>query len=171
MKFDPKYKPELCASKDETRPNMCHVELDVKEKRMVATNGHCMVVVPVTVEEHDTSGPISKDALVAARKLAKNTNGDACIKANGSLAVHGATFDRPEARQFPPVDQVIPPDRKATISFSAKYLKEIADALGSKDGVVTLAIDGDCDAITVWSGISKGAKGDPFAVLMPCRMK
>jgi DNA polymerase III sliding clamp (beta) subunit (PCNA family) len=171
MKFDAKYKPELCASKDYTRPMLAHVELDVEHKRMLATDGHRLVVVPVTIEDHDASGPISKEALVASRKATKNTNGDAWIKANGSLAVYGATLDRPAARQFPPVEQVIPKDRKATISFSAKYLKEIADALGSKDGVVTLGIDGDDEPIMVWEGKGKGSDGDPFAVLMPCRLK
>jgi len=171
MKFDPKYKPELCASKDYTRPHLAHVELDIAHKRMVATDGHALVVVPVTVEEHDASGPISKDALVAARKAVKNTNGDAWIKANGALAVYGATLDRPEARTFPPVDQVIPKDRKATISLNAKLLKDIADALGAKDGVITIGLDGDDDPIMVWGGSSKGREGEPFAVLMPCRLK
>lgn len=176
MKFSAKCKPELCASKDETRPHINRVELDVANKKMVATDGHRMVVIPVETDDHDTSGPISSAALDAARKHAKKTGGDAEIKSNGALVVAGATFDRDKnAMAFPPWKMVVPKRAPITIRLNAKYLLEIAKAIGSKDDLVALAITGDLDPILVYA--NNGAtneryldgENDAFGVLMPCR--
>lgn len=180
MEFDPKYKPELCACADETRVALQHVELDTEKKRLLATDGHRLVVVPCGVDIGDTRGPIPEAALVAARKAAKKAkHPTAQVVCNGAVKapVAGQSFDRPNDRAFPPVDEVIPRDRKPTIALNAKYLKEIADAIGSSDGIVVLSLGDPEDPIVVWGtvGGSRGATPldgarDAFAVLMPCRI-
>lgn len=182
MKFDRKFKPELCASQDLTRESLAHVELDTESKVMVATNGGCMVVIPVTLDSNDKSGPIHTDALTVARKAAKKLKQtDAEINANGVLNIPAAGIDmqRPSERGFVQWEQAVPKDRKVTVAFNAKMLKDIADAIGSPDGVVYLSIGEELDPIVVWNGLGNGfgngeadvqnSDRDPFGILMPCR--
>jgi hypothetical protein len=121
MRFDRRLKPELIACQDVTRENLSHVELDTTSKRLVATNGHSMIVVPVEVDEEDTSGAVTERALDAARRVAKERKLDeAEIKVNGSLGVEGATYDRPR-RKYTNYQHVIPTLRgPITIGLNAR---------------------------------------------------
>lgn len=168
MIFDPKYQPELIASTDATRPYLIHVELDVTGKRMLATDGHRLVVVPCEPQEHDTSGPVTGEALKGARKFAKRAKQPTtALSANGALVYPGVTLERPSRgdAQYPPVDRVIPgePERSITISFNPKYLYELALALGTP-GCVKLRIDRD-DSTHAPITVNPGEPA--FAVLMP----
>jgi len=138
VKFDAKYKPELAASDDQTRPHLANVYLDAKNKRLVGTNGHVLVSVPVQSDggevsaDHpdDTSGFVSKEALKAARE-----SGDGIVRANSHLYTSDdRSFPRPDGDgcTFPPYAKVIPEkeDSDIVIGVSAKYLVEIAKALG-----------------------------------------
>lgn len=179
MRFDSKYKPELCASKDLTRENLLFVELDVKEQALLATDGHRLIKVPCIPEDGDVTGPVTADALKAARKAAKvRRSAFADLKANGALTLpDGTSLPRPGSRQFPPWQEAIPrTEGRRQIAFNAKYLKEIADALGSDDGIVVLSIGEDArDPLLVYAfgenQLAADGPLDPFAVLMPCGLK
>lgn len=71
------YKPEACVSDDTTREVLNQVEVDVigDSITLVATDGHCLIMVPARLSEGEDiktlSGPIDPDAFDRARKLAK----------------------------------------------------------------------------------------------------
>ena len=106
MQFVPQYRPELCVSKDSHRAGITSVYLDVKGKRLIATDGRTLTIAPCEVEPEDVSGLISVEVLKAARKFNKHLPG---LKALAKTLVlgDGASFPRPEG-EFPQVDQVIP---------------------------------------------------------------
>ncbi len=194
MRFDSKYVPELSASTDETRPQLCHVELDVAGKRLLATDGHRLVVIPCEPEAGDVSGPITAVALTAARKHAKAVakavpkyqrdkhDSRARIHANGSLAVGdesnpGPTFPRPtrdEYSAYPPVDKVIPknmtPGSDGTVTFgiNARYLAELAKAMGAENIQVTVRISDALAPVIIRT--SEGSSDAPLSVCMPVRI-
>jgi len=156
-----KQKPEICCSKDQTRPHLCAAYLDVDRKTLVSTDGHRLITVPVEVDEGDTSGPIPPQALADARRYGGT------IKANGAAVLsNGATFERPDV-QFPPYGAVIEskPQYPISISFNAKYLAEIAKALDAQKGQVTITFDA-CDQL---SPIHITTPHEGHAWLMPCR--
>jgi DNA polymerase III sliding clamp (beta) subunit (PCNA family) len=181
MRFDPKYKPELCSSPDETHPHLTDVEFSVEDRCMVATDGHRLIRVPCQPEDGDTSGAITEAALKAARKAAGTAgkrSGDAQLGVNGCYAFPGGTIERqPRSEQFPPWKRVIPANNEVgaegtvTIALNARYLHEIANALGSKHGNVMLTFkapakpaDAILDPIVI-----RAESDEAIAVLMPVR--
>jgi DNA polymerase III sliding clamp (beta) subunit (PCNA family) len=167
MRFDGSTKPEAFTSKDETRTHLYNVYLDTEAKKLVATDGHRMIVTPVEDCENDHSGFVSRDALEYARKLAGGRKGTPTIGANGVLACeNGATFPRPEG-EFVNWKQVMPkPDKKArTIGVNAKYLASIFASLG--DCGVRLTVRGELDPIEI---TTTGELGDTTIVIMPMRL-
>ena len=68
MKIHKSLRPELAVSKDQSRYVLTEPWLDAENKVIVATDGRHMVVVPVEIEEGDTSGHVSAEALAGARK-------------------------------------------------------------------------------------------------------
>lgn len=152
MKFDLKHKPELFASKDETRPHLTQCHLDVEAAKLVATDGHRLIVLPVEVDEHDHTGWVSAEALEAARKAERKRRGThATIAANGALATGadgtGPTFPRrtqEEAGPFPPYQHVVGvPTTRYVVDFAvnASYLAEAAKAMGSDSLRIRLFVD------------------------------
>jgi hypothetical protein len=183
MKIDLSYLIEKCASSDVARPNLVNAYYEPAKKRIAATNGHILAVCPVVPCDGDVEGPISAEALKAARKGAKLNNGDVVITANGTLSVpHGATFPRPSAVTFPPIDSVIPdqrPGQEGTISltFNPHLLLDLVNAIGvGKNESVTLTVTkkgltgkyAGQEAIHVEPN---QAGNGAFGVLMPVRRK
>lgn len=173
MKMDKRYRPELIASKDETRSMLLEPWLDVVNKVVVASNGHMLVAVPVETGEGDTTGVMPSEALKAGRKAAKGL-AEVEIAANGAATTtSGASFVRKDMN-FVPWQAVVPSYRKGdkdtiTIFFDANYLKQLVDALGC-DGLVSLTFpkSNDDDPIVIRSE-SKSAREGEIAVLMPIR--
>jgi hypothetical protein len=141
---------EKMVSEDPTHLHIAHAHLDVSAKRLVATNGHGLVALPVELEAGDDSGPVSVDSLKAARKAAPK-NGKASIHASGALRVaNGPTYDRPklpDGYAFPPWQQIVPEYRapktdkelratngRETLTFgiNVELLHRVALALGAK---------------------------------------
>lgn len=126
------------ASDDETRYNLAHVQVQVEKRRVVATNGHVLIAVPLpevlvdllptdadVAPKHDVS--IHHTALKTALKgLSKRKNSPPgskqCLVSNGtpsevSLRFYGetgspysttTTLENDEAIKYPDVDQVFP---------------------------------------------------------------
>ena len=133
----PIQKLEKMVSKNPLRSSMNHCHLDTKKGNLVATNGKALVIVPVEIEDGDTSGAISKEGLKAARRDRK---GDRSLSVNGNETVStgpdaGKTFPRPEAGNFPNYIGVLPTKGKAqfSISLSAELLETVCAAIKGGD--------------------------------------
>jgi DNA polymerase III sliding clamp (beta) subunit (PCNA family) len=179
VKLSKEYKPEKCVFKQSGR-NISHMYLDQDKERLVATDGHKMVVVQCIADPTGISGLISVDAIKHARTQAKGKNASVEIECGESLETKGAKHDRPEGG-FPPYEQVIPKFEGPTfkVAINAKYLLEIAQALASTNNQVELEIpvDPKDPSRNDLSGIrirahETDAKGDlhSFGVLMPVRV-
>ena len=66
MKFEARYFPEKAVSRD--REHLKHVHLDIKARKLVATDGHMMVVIPCEPDKADSDGPVSVVAIEYARR-------------------------------------------------------------------------------------------------------
>lgn len=168
MRFDPKVKPEVFASKDTTRPHMTAVQLDKEAKGLVATDGHRLLFTPVGDLEHDHTGPLAPDILAAARKLARTR--EPMLYANGRVQLaDGSTHPRPgNADDFPSWQRVLPTDDctvRATVGVNAKYLASIFAAVGDKS--VTMVVRGELDPIEFRV---TGELGDTLMLIMPVRL-
>jgi hypothetical protein len=177
MKMDKSYKPELCASDDSTRTQLCEPWLDVEKKRLCATNGHMLISVPIETDDVDATGPLPSDALKAARKACGRSASEISLSANGTVQIPGgASFPRDKTVQFPPIDQVIPSYKKGdkgTVTFgvNAHYLATLAKALGSDTGVIqiTIKIENGTTLDPLLVSRDVGHK-DEVALVMPCRV-
>jgi len=119
VKLDPRYKPELVTSKDSTRYNLSAPWFDAEAQRVVATDGHRLVVLPV----EEPSGP--------SRHL---TGRELDVLRNDGVE----PGDDDQRGQFPgwkalAVDVVPGGPGTITFGFNARYLLEIAEAIGQDD--------------------------------------
>lgn len=168
MKYDPTVKPETFVSKDATRPHMTRVQLDADAQKLVATDGHRMIVTPIADCADDHSGPIDAAVLVAARKSARKS--EPTLAANGCIKLpDGTTYVRPgDASDFPPWQRVMPKDDsdvKAKVGVNAKYLASIFAAVGDRQ--VTMLVRGELDPIEFRV---QGDLGETIILVMPMRM-
>ena len=148
--------------------------LDTENSLIVATDGHILAACPVELDDSDTSGHISNEAIKAALKsspVKSRSAKTANIKANGSLELdNGATYPRKDLGQFPDYKRIIPDTSKAemVISLDAKLLKDLADAINTPgSSIVTLHIKDNTTAFYVDSD----ALSDCYGVIMPCKVK
>jgi len=196
MKFPTNCEIERVVSKDATRPQLNHVYFDVEKKRLCATNGSVLAVVPVTHEHGDDGGMISADAVKAARKACRKDN-ETWLHPNGEVSIKGGMrFPRPavpDGVSFPPIDPILNTmsgvgrgePGTVTVCLDVALLAELAKAIGRggekfqgvaltfRVKVETDAPDADRrtysvphDPIRVETGRDDGACG----LLMPCRL-
>lgn len=174
----PTNKIEAAAATEASRYTLQAVKLDVQQKRLMATDGHILAVIPAEVSADDHSGLISLETFKNIRGMEKRCKLAVEVKLNGKVTAESPTGERLEHEYatgtFPNVDMVIPKfDGPATISFDVKLLLRLAEALKSEPmgkhepGFVSLWIKDVNSPILVKSTKSedKGAIG----VLMPCR--
>lgn len=167
---------EMAVAKNDIRKYLNHAHLDVEKGRMIATDGKILAVVPVETDEEDTTGPVSLDAIKAARKGPKKS--EATVIANGSLRVpmQGLTMDRPtDLGTFPDVDRPLNMARDGrlgpSICFDPALLADLGRALTRKDS--------DYRGVRVYLPASGGGSmlvepchvgtDGPVGVLMPMR--
>ncbi len=174
MQLDKSLKIEGIVSSDVSRPHISAMHLDAAKRVLVATNGHMLASVPVTVDTDDHAGPVTVEALKAARKSAGK--GDPILLVNGAQQIPGgASFPRPSGFTFPPYEAILPKykrgdDGTLTIGLNASYLRALADAIGAKDGNIAITInlkDPAHDPFVVTCDADPRAIG----VLMPVRLK
>ena len=141
---------ERAAASNDIRRYLNHVHLDVENQNLVACAGSILAVVPVEVDEGDTTGPITKDAIKLARKGAKKN--EPTVLANGSLSIpaQGVTMARPDDGVFPDYQRVLIRDEDLpTICLDADLLVDLASALnrrGSQNNGVRLHLPRNVDA-------------------------
>lgn len=170
MKIRKDCKIELIASNNRTR--LCLAQPYLEGDSLVATNGRCLVMLPVVREDGDEDGRISAQALAAARKLVKHS-GEISIHANGAqVLADGTSLPRATLEshgKFPNWKQVVPKLTEIShphrITLNAKYLYEIAQAMGAE--AITLSIQDENSAAVITSSANPGAIG----VLMPVRTR
>lgn len=173
MKFPKKCMVEKVLCADEYRVALSYAHLDVKNKVLVATNGHAMAIIPVDLDATDTEGPVSEEAIKAARKAA--VDGAAEVVCNGHQVVpQGPTFERPEACSFPDYEQVVPKDVRKSVGVNAKLLWDACQAIGAfgskdnGDAAVTISFGGPLDPIRVEKHDALTNR-TAVAVIMPMR--
>jgi len=194
MKINCEYKPELLVSTEKRWVNSinqgCQLTQDKNGKTvLVATNGHGLVAVPVTLEDGETTPPackITKEQLVRARKLAKASRQSEIeigIKNETLVFADNATEPVNLDDKYPAWEEItndLPrrgEDGVVTLGINAKLLLKIAEALGASNDQVQLSFKPepeDSDRYKKGDVISmisvKRANGDEreIAVLMPC---
>ena len=170
MKIHKNNKIELVASTDATRHILCNPYLD--GTTLVATDGRRLVAIPVELGENDCDGYISKQALKDSRKIKKDI---VDITANGSLKFTTkdgeVTLQRPEKENYPDWKRAIPnfegkPVVKAC--FNAKFLYEMAQALGSTNDSVEITFTDVTSPIMVKANMT--ATPNAYGVLMPVKV-
>jgi DNA polymerase III sliding clamp (beta) subunit (PCNA family) len=194
MKISHRYDATIACSQDSTRVLSYGAFLDTRESKLVSTNGHYMTVLPVTVEEGDTCGILRRVTLDAARAAAKvqvkaiklppESKRDARKAAEATRAAVTysvpATHEtmHPDSSMFPKWQNVAPgatPDkigheRPLKLAFSAKYLAEIAEAMGTDGVVLTVETSSEKDADFAPIHVAPIMDTDgAFAILMPMR--
>lgn len=147
--------------------------LDVKNRKLVASDGHIMAVHDVKPTNDDTIGPITIEAIKTARKL-KRTNHNTLQTLPDALTMLGAKFDRPKGvgsfhnyEQVVPTEFRVPPDSKPHLILDADQLLRLAKALNKK---------GKEQRVCLWLPISKdaavyvkGSSDSGFGLIMPLR--
>ena len=200
MIIDPKYKIHLAAAKsDVSRPTLesvyVHRRATTGEPVAAATDGRILAIVPVepslvpeTGDELPEIPAVGEPGILVPPDAIKHAGKKGNL---GRLAVqtvntpgHVSTIDGhgwalpavdPE-RPFPEYENVVPQtDRpvKFRVSFDARLLSKLADAIGADKGAVTLEFGvGEFDAIRVLP-IDKDGKrvADGEGVLMPMIVK
>lgn len=145
-----KCKPSKVLSKDKTRPRLtaAYLRNAGDGMRLEVTDSYRLAVIPV---EGDTStcseGYIGADALKAIEKGTTNRHVD--FVANGTVDVFpgdgsAVKFDRPDPGDYPNIEQLLgdPPAATFKVGINAKFLHELAQALGNAEGV-ELTFDAD----------------------------
>lgn len=163
MKFNTRLQIEKIASPKDTRQYCRAPYFDAEGSRIIATDGHKAVIVPVTECEDDTGGHIPAEAFAAARKAKYGG-----LFANGTVNVGAVSFQRPEPIPFPEIDRALPAADAVpvmTVSFNAEYLLQLAKAISDKRlPIVKLEI---FDANSAMRVTASGS--DAIGFLMPCR--
>jgi len=189
MLIDKTYKIEEAVSLDSARGLLCHAYLEIdaanpEKGTLVATDGHMLACAPVKVDEGDTAGPVSPEALERARKLVKGRNGVATLSAGADHKLEdGSILPRPNGKDldgtpipYPDWRQVVPacagdpagPGR-FTVGVNIDLLTAAAKAIGAKYLRLTFMVQGDGETLApIKVEPSSGGEGQ-FALVMPMR--
>lgn len=146
MKFLYPAKLEAAVSKDASRYSIQNVYLDVANRRAVATDGHILTVHPVVIEDGDTSGWLTREALEAYRKASrKHDYGLKCTPTALLVQNTSVSYPRPEYQpgSFPNYEAVMPAresvSAKPVVTLNFELLKRLVDSLGTdKDGTIAI---------------------------------
>lgn len=173
MKFDHKCKPELICRRDGLRESLKSVYLDAENKKLVATNGVAMVVIPCSVDNGEKSGLIPSVAFQWARKC------EGVMRLIGKVASALGMFATRPKGLFVDWKSADPGYREgsngtATISFNPEELLRLCRAMGISSfkgkGIALTFRPGSYDAILVTETTSDISPGEAIGFLMPCRM-
>lgn len=141
-----KFRIEKAASKDETRPILNCVHLDVVHSVLVATDSYGLAVIPVSeLALDDTEGLIPAEAIQLAR-ADQGKRADADLSANGTVSVslrgNLVEFARADGIDlFPDWTKAIATSGRpvAVVAINPRTLVAVADAIGC-GGMVKLEL-------------------------------
>lgn len=131
------YKIEKVASGEIVRYALTFVHVNRPKSQLEASNGKTLAVVPIKLEDDETGGYISVEAIKEARRAKGHLKGHLLARENQEIPATGQTFPRPDRNDitFPDINAVLPkkPSGKPDVILSAKLLYELAQAI-SQDG-------------------------------------
>lgn len=177
MKFDPKYMPETCASKDLTCEHLTNVHYDKESGRLVATNGHAIVSVPCEPESFDFGGPIQPEALRESRQRKDRKTNKASIRAGKKLLDTGKDGALHRRKQpyvsFPPYKEVFPKFKRGdkgtvSVTINPSLLCEVRRAMG-QDARTLLTLTFKADEPLSIIAVSASGAPEVVAAIMPGR--
>lgn len=129
----PDTKIEAASDPKHVTPCLTDPYLDLEHSAIVATQGHILAVLPVTVDgDGDTPGPVPAAALKAARSRSnKRDDGMRALTLNGKASTSDSDHARADAGTFPDWQRVIPAPESAgfTVCLDARLIARLADAL------------------------------------------
>lgn len=164
----PLTKIELACEKKANRYILNAVKYDVEGKRIIATDGYIVAVVPVEVEDGDVSCLIPVNAVTAMRKakLPKVTlNGH--VRIDSTDGSQEFTF---VTGQYPNVDAAMPSGEdyagEPTITLDAEQLLRLAKAIRSGDSAAVSLWIKDASSVVLVRG---GKESEAFGAIMPKR--
>jgi hypothetical protein len=149
VKIAKRYRPELLVSKGKAaNPILTDPYLDAKAERIVATNGHALVALPVETEKDERSRYLACSLLNAARGL-----GEPEVPAEieeQELVEYGVLWPAAQERTFPDWASLMPKFRRgdagtASLALNPTLLRALAGAMDSGGGVALtfLLTDGE----------------------------
>lgn len=172
MKISPYYEPDRIVAKGkDANPNLTDPYLDAAAERILATNGHMAVSVPVDRDASDRNQYLSRNLLKVARRFSQD--GAPVTIEGDQVEPDGPTWPCEQDRKFPDISAVLAsaPHRGVegtfTVGLNAKNLRDLAVALGS-DGAVRLTFDLANPESPIRVERYAGS-GDELGVLMPMK--
>ena len=171
MKIQKDCKIELAVSKDAARESLAHPWFD--GKRVIATDGKIMAIVPVEAEDspRDRPGYVPCGVLKEARAASRNDS-HCRIGINGSIVFPTrqgvCRIPRIKGLKFPDWEKVIPNmkgRKKHIVTLNPKLLWQLAQAVGG-DEVLTLEFD-KSDPHAVIKVTSSNSKA--WGIIMPIK--
>jgi len=175
-----KYKPELCASRDDYRLIINYLYLC--GNLLYATDGRRAIQIQVTLEEGDVDGFIPVSVLkevrsVQPRKKGRFTPAELHILCKANKLSFDSRFgpieiERPNPGNYPNMKQVITafiPSKKHTLALNVKRLYGVAEALGTEE--IVLRFDDDTSPIVIVpQTFDSPSPHATHAILMPSRI-
>lgn len=129
MKFPKGSKVERLVSKNPVERVLLEPWLDADRAVVLASSGQNAVVIPVELDQGDTSGPIPLVGIKAIRGTGASMKCgvDYCVLPDGTAVPRATNHSR-----YPPVDQLCcVADEFVEINLNAKLLLELAQAMGT----------------------------------------
>lgn len=171
----PNAKIEMAASPEESRYALHAVQLDTVGKRLMASDGHILAVIPADVSPEDNSGLIPVQAFTDMRKMVKAAKKDVYITCNGNVkaTTGNSTMEWAYVEgKFPNADAILADlkfEGPATFTLNLDLLVRLAAALGAKNErtkntVISLWIKDAQSSMQVKTSENPDAVG----VIMPC---
>ena len=144
MRMSKEFKPELVYATGKRLSLSCpflDIETDkegIRVGRIVATDGHRLLVVPVELDDDDTMGSIPISAFVLARKGTLKHFGEIIIYCTEGVCsmTDGGTVPRPDNGRLPDWRKIVAyPPVTQEISFNPTLLLSLCKAMGTSDRV------------------------------------
>lgn len=140
IKFPKSSKIEKLVSSDATQRVLANPWLDTERGVILSSSGQNAIILPVTVEEGDVSGPIP---LVALKEIRKDGSSLKCTKEYCILPSGAAHPREQQFTQYPPIEKLVSPSSHASmeVSLNAKLLSELAQGMGTDVIKLRIQID------------------------------
>ena len=173
MKLKNRYPERACGIED-SRLCLNECYLNVEKSRIESTNGHIAALLPVELDEGDTSGWISDEAIKAARKIKGPLNERVLdIRAGGTLETANGEFERHDFGKMVDMERIIPkkaPEDCVRVAFNAELLHQLADAICDQNSSqIILNIDPD-DKNRGMLVTPLDSEVESIGIIMPCRL-
>lgn len=135
------------APKRELRPVLESAWIEVRDgtPTIAASDSYKLVLLPVTVLDGELEpGAISAEALKAAEKSGRFVYDEYVEPTSALGAKNGVLFRKPDVSERPKwvgIEFPEEPKQPFRVAINAKFLHDIAEALGARHGSVTLTFD------------------------------